>query len=113
MVRGYAPLEQYHAHGKQGPWSDLYALGGVMYWMITGSKPVEAAARVRKDARELVEEEFSILGRLLLVPDPLVVVALIEGGVNRRPPRPVALDQPAIMRDQDTCPDAHPRIRAY
>jgi serine/threonine protein kinase len=46
---GYAPLEQYHAHGRQGPWSDLYALGGVMYWMLTGNKPVEAAARVRQD----------------------------------------------------------------
>jgi len=46
---GYAPLEQYHAHGKQGPWSDLYAFGGVMYWMVTGVKPVEAAARVRQD----------------------------------------------------------------
>ncbi len=46
---GYAPLEQYHTHGKQGPWSDLYAFGGVLYWMLTGNKPVEAAARVRQD----------------------------------------------------------------
>jgi hypothetical protein len=46
---GYAPLEQYHTRGNQGPWSDLYALGGVLYWMVTAEKPVEAAARVRKD----------------------------------------------------------------
>jgi hypothetical protein len=46
---GYAPLEQYHTQGRQGPWSDLYAVGGVMYWMLTGNKPVEAAARVRQD----------------------------------------------------------------
>jgi hypothetical protein len=46
---GYAPLEQYHTQGRQGAWSDLYAFGGVMYWMLTGNKPVEAAARVRQD----------------------------------------------------------------
>lgn len=46
---GYAPLEQYHTQGRQGPWSDLYAFGGVLYWMLTGNKPVEAAARVRQD----------------------------------------------------------------
>ena len=46
---GWAPFEQYHSAGKQGPWSDLYAVGGVLYWLITGEKPVEAMARVRED----------------------------------------------------------------
>lgn len=46
---GYAPFEQYHSNGKQGPWSDLYAFAGVLYWMVTGERPLESAARVRKD----------------------------------------------------------------
>jgi len=49
VTPGYAPIEQYHSHGNQGPWSDLYALGGVLYWMITGNRAVEAVARVRQD----------------------------------------------------------------
>ena len=46
---GYAPFEQYHTQGNQGPWSDLYALAGVLYWMVTGNKPHDAAARIRAD----------------------------------------------------------------
>lgn len=46
---GFSPLEQYHADGKQGPWTDIYSFAGVMYWLVTGRKPVDAAARVRGD----------------------------------------------------------------
>jgi serine/threonine protein kinase len=64
---GFAPLEQYHASGKQGPWTDLYSFGGVLYWLVTGQKPVEAVGRVREDTqpaamavgdRKLYGEEF-------------------------------------------------------
>ena len=46
---GFSPLEQYHVHGKQGAWTDLYSLAGVLYWLVTGKKPFEAAARERED----------------------------------------------------------------
>ena len=46
---GYAPFEQYHTQGNQGPWSDLYAFAGVLYWIVSGNRPHEAAARVRQD----------------------------------------------------------------
>lgn len=49
VTPGYAPVEQYHSHGRQGPWSDLYAFGGVLYWMVTGNRAVDAVARSRQD----------------------------------------------------------------
>jgi len=49
VTPGYAPIEQYHSQGKQGPWSDLYAFGGVLYWIVTGNRPIEAAARVHEE----------------------------------------------------------------
>jgi serine/threonine protein kinase len=47
---GFAPFEQYHAQGNQGPWTDLYSLAAVMYWLVSGNKPVESASRLKKDS---------------------------------------------------------------
>lgn len=49
LTPGYAPYEQYHEEGRLGPWNDLYSLGAVMYYMVTGRKPVDAPARVTTD----------------------------------------------------------------
>ena len=52
VTPGYAPFEQYHSNGQQGPWSDVYAFAGVLYWVVTGQRPLEAAARVREDTMQ-------------------------------------------------------------
>ena len=47
---GYSPHEQYSANNRlQGPWSDLYALGGTLYRAVTGHAPEEATLRVDQD----------------------------------------------------------------
>ncbi|HUO81444.1 MAG TPA: serine/threonine-protein kinase [Gammaproteobacteria bacterium] len=42
---GYSPFEQYGGAGRQGPWSDFYALAGTLYRVIAGQKPPDAIAR--------------------------------------------------------------------
>lgn len=54
---GYAPIEQYGGHGKQGPYTDIYALGATFYHLFTSRIPMESTQRVSEDTLE----EFSRL----------------------------------------------------
>lgn len=46
---GYAPIEQYQKRGSLGPWTDIYALCGTIYYCLTGSAPIDAPERVMED----------------------------------------------------------------
>ena len=47
----FAPIEQYAETSqlRQGPWTDLYGLGAVLHYCITGRTPVPATARAVHD----------------------------------------------------------------
>ena len=49
VTPGYAPFEQYTTSKKQGPWSDIYSLGGVLYFLVTGHSPPDAITRMKGD----------------------------------------------------------------
>jgi hypothetical protein len=88
VSEGYAPYEQYEAHGNQGPWTDIYAVGAVMYRCMTGERPVAAPSRVSAKFR----------GR----PDPLTPVATLAKG--KYPPALMAMAEKALAVGEDDRP---------
>jgi serine/threonine protein kinase len=66
LTPGYAPLEQYSSDGHQGPWSDIYAMAGVLFRALVNENPPDAVSRMKGDtlpaklalARGRVSEPF-------------------------------------------------------
>ena len=55
----YAALEQYVKSYPQGPWTDIYALGVVLYQCVTGEKPPEVLERLHgEDSKLLSSSEW-------------------------------------------------------
>jgi len=52
LTPGYAPYEQYHSRGEQGPWTDIYACAATIYTLVTGTIPPDALEREKNDALE-------------------------------------------------------------
>lgn len=49
LKHGYAPKEQYTRHGRQGPYTDIYALAATMYYALTGQVPPDSVDRADED----------------------------------------------------------------
>jgi hypothetical protein len=56
----YAPIEQYAemAQMRQGPWTDLYALGAVIHYLLFGAPPAPATARAVQDDADSIESRI-------------------------------------------------------
>ena len=50
LKHNFAPLEQYREDGRQGPWTDIYALSVTIYYALAGVLPPKAPDRVLHDA---------------------------------------------------------------
>lgn len=95
----YAPLEQYDGANalKQGPWTDLYALGAVLYHLITGAPPPAATRRALAD-------EYQPLAGRDLPGYPEAMLAAIDWALALRPqerPQSVGEFQEALLGQRE------------
>ena len=64
LKQGYAPKEQYSTKGRQGPYTDIYAVCATLYKMLTGMTPVDSLERFAG------EDELQNIAEIVKIPEP-------------------------------------------
>lgn len=73
LKQGFAPLEQYQKKGRQGPWTDIYALGATVYHALTGKNIDDPMTRLEDDSEfesnkyGITEELWKVIHKSLML----------------------------------------------
>lgn len=96
VKHGYSPPEQYTSDpGRQGSWTDIYALAATLYYVVVGSRPMDATAR-------FVQEGFVPATRAAKGKFRRSFLEAIDAGMSLRPeqrPQTIAEWRPMLARE--------------
>ena len=87
LTPGYAPVEQYSTKGRQGAWTDIYAMSATVYKMITGETPPESQDRL------LGEENLKRPSELDIKITPEQEKWLLKGLAIKCDDRPLSIEE--------------------
>jgi serine/threonine protein kinase len=106
LKQGYAPEEQYRSKGKQGPWTDIYAVAATMYRAITGETPPDALDRMENDT---VNSRLKSMAQLSTKEKVGLIKALSINAINRY--RSIEEFQEVLTTDAGNAPAAGDTVR--
>jgi serine/threonine protein kinase len=106
LKQGYAPEEQYRTRGKQGPWTDVYAVAATIYRAITGETPPDALDRIDNDT---VRSRLQSMTELPTKEKVVLMKALSISALNRH--RSIQELQVALTGDEVNAPEVSNTVR--
>lgn len=108
----YAPIEQYSesANLQQGPWSDLYALAGVLHFAIAGVPPARATVRAVDDPQRPLAETVAKRAQQFpgLSYSPSFLAAIDQALAFRPRERPHGVAEFQLLLDRPAQPEPEP-----
>lgn len=110
LKHGFAPKEQYHRHGRQGSYTDVYSVAATIYYAITGTRPDDAIERLDEDNLPLpstlgakitiAQEDVLLKGLAIKAEDRYQTMAQFRAALLAATPvkpEPVAVPEPVVV----------------